>query len=73
MISADLPPNLTILAVALVGAIPATLAAMYSRSARRELKPNGGSSTSDAVTRIEQKLDHIDARLRVLEEDDDGC
>jgi hypothetical protein len=38
----------------------------WSRSAAKQMKPNGGSSMADAVNRTERKLDeHIDADVEV--------
>lgn len=50
--------------IALIGAIvtggivPTWLAWWNSRVARKQLKPNGGTSIVDKLTRIESKVDH---------------
>lgn len=43
--------------VAVIAAIPATIAAISSRRAEKQMRPNGGSSLKDSLNRIEAKID----------------
>jgi hypothetical protein len=61
--------------VALITAGPATLAAVaallsarWSHGARKELRPNSGSSTKDAIDRIEVELGGLKERITGLED-----
>lgn len=44
--------NLLILLMALIPAVPATIAAVVSMRHGRELKPNGGSSMNDKIDKV---------------------
>jgi hypothetical protein len=59
----EIGDNLLVLGLALIPAIPATIAAIVSIRQNRELKPNGGSSMNDKITALHRTVvatDRID-------------
>lgn len=66
----QLDPGIAAIAAAWLGAIGAvgsSLAAVWARGARSELRTNGGSSTKDLVLGLHTRMDGFDRRLTSVE------